>query len=339
MFRRPSKPAAPATPSTPQSTSGAGATGPEPGRVLSDLLAKPTLEGVLEGVLTQAAGLVSGTQVKGFAVVRPGEDRVAAVLGYDRDFVGTLLAGPWSAGRARIVSDGANELFATNPPDLRAKLDVLGMREVKTSLVAPLRDRNRFLGAIVLDRYGLDAFTTAQLDAVSKWAASVTPLIAILESREEARSLARQLTSVFIEAVESLDFDSVGHARRVTELSLKLGRAIGLSEREMDELWYAAMLHDLGKLHGEEGHPLVGANLLHEVSQLQQALLGIRHHHERWDGFGEPDRLAGEEIPLAARIVAVANAYVRKGDGIMNEGGKTLDARLIAALEKAMRES
>lgn len=331
MFRRPAKTAATPAPAATQS-------GAEPGRILNELLAKPTLEGVLEGALAQAAELVGGN-LKGYAVVRPGEDRVAAVFGYDHDLVGVQLAGPWSAGRARVVSDGANELFATNPPEVRAKFDVLGMREAKASLVAPLRDRNRFLGAIVLDRYTPDVFTSVQLDAVSRWAASVTPLIALLESREEARALSRQLSSLFVEAVESLDFDSVGHARKVNEAAQKIGRAVGLSERELDELWYASTLHDLGKLHGDEGHALIGANLLHDVPQLAGAQLGVRHHHERWDGFGEPDRLAGEEIPLIARIVAVADAYVRKGGGsaFLNEGGKTLDPRLVAALEKSAK--
>ncbi|AFZ68646.1 HD-GYP domain-containing protein [Deinococcus peraridilitoris DSM 19664] len=310
----------------------------EPGRLLNELLAKPTLEGVLESALAQAAELVGGN-VKAYAVVRPGEDRVAAVYQYDYELVGLSLAGPWSAGRSRVVADGAAELFATNPPEVRAKLDVLGMREAKASLIAPLRDRNRFLGAVVLDRYSADTFTSVQLDAVSRWAGSITPLVALLEGQEEARALSRQLTTVFVESVESLDFDTVGHARRVTEVAGKLGRAVGLTERELDELWYAAMLHDLGKLHGSEGHALIGANLLHDVPQLAGAQLGVRHHHERWDGFGEPDRLAGEEIPLIARIVAVADTFVRKGESasFASEGGKTLDPRLVTAFETLVR--
>lgn len=327
MFRRPAKTApaaAPAAPATPSVT--------DPGRVLNDLLAKPTLEGVLESALVTAAELVGGN-LKGYAVIRPGEDQIQAVLGYDHDLVGLQLGGPWSAGRARVVTDGAAELFATNPPEVRARLDVLGMREAKASLVAPLRDRNRFLGAIVLDRYTPDGFTSAHLDLVSRWATSVTPLVALLESREEARALSRKLSSVFVDSIESLDFDSVGHARGVCEVSLRIGRSLNLSERELDELWYAAMLHDLGKIHGDDGHAMVGANLLHDVPQLAGAQLAVRHHHERWDGFGEPDRLAGEEIPLSARIVAVADAYVRRGPaGLAALSGTVLDPRLVSAL-------
>lgn len=305
--------------------------------MLGDLLAQPTLEGVLEGALAQAAALVNGN-VKGFAVLGSGEERVAAALGYGRDLVGLPLAGPWAGGRARLVEGGADELFAINPPEVRAQLDLLGMREVSASLVAPLGSRGRAVGALVLDRYGGSPFTSGQLDAVSRWASAVTPLVGILEGREEARALSRRLSGVFVEAVESLDFDAVGHARQVSEIAQRIGKAINLSERELDELWYAATLHDLGKLAGEEGHALLGANLLHDLPQLEGARLGVRHHHERWDGFGEPDRLAGEEIPLLARVVAVADAHVRAGDvgALAADSGTRLDPRLVAALEKAL---
>ena len=327
MFRRPVKPAA------------SPVQGAAPGRLLDKLFALPTLAGVLAGALAQAAELVGG-DVKGFAALGSGEAEVVAVLGYGDEGVGLRLCGPWSAGPARLSGGGAGELFASNPPEVRARLDLLGMREASASLLAPLRAGDGCVGALVLDRYGGAAFAPAHLGAVSAWAMSVTPLVALLESREEARALSRRLSETFVEAVESLDFDAVGHARAVTDIAQKLGRLLSLSERELDELWYAAMLHDLGKLAGEQGHALLGANLLHGVPQLVGARLGIRHHHERWDGFGEPDRLTGENIPLTARIVAVADAYARRGGGpgLAGEVGKNLDPRLVAALEQALAQ-
>ncbi len=329
MFRRPAKPAAAA----PQETSI-----PEPGRLLSELLVTPTVEGILEAALKTALELVGG-EGKAYAVLRLGQDRVAAVRGYERDLLDLTVTGPWSAGRARVTSDGAAELFAVNPPEVRAKLDAAGLREVKTSLVAPLRDRVRLQGALVVDRYTADGFTPTQLEAVSRWAASVAPLVTMLEAREEWRQTARQLTATFVEAVESQDFDALGHGRSVAAVAQRLGRAVGLTEREQEELWYAAMLHDLGKLQGEEGHAMVGANLLHDLSHLTEAQRAVRHHHERWDGQGEPDGLGGEDIPLFARIVAVANAYVHAGDlsRLAQQAGKTLDPRLVGTIEKLER--
>ena len=328
MFRRPAKPAA-AAPETSL---------PEPGRLLSELLSTPTVEGILEAALKTALELVGG-EGKAYAVLRLGQDRVAAVKGYERDLLDLTLTGPWAAGRARVTSDGSAEVFAVNPPEVCAKLDAAGMREVKTSLVAPLRDRVRLQGALVVDRYGAEGFSPTQLEAVSRWAGSVAPLVTMLEAREEWRQTARQLTGTFVEAVESLDFDALGHARAVAAVSQRLGRAVGLTEREQEELWYAAMLHDLGKLQGEEGHALVGAHLLHDLTSLSEAQRAVRHHHERWDGQGEPEGLAGEDIPLFARILAVANAYAHTGDlgRLAQQAGKALDPRLVAAVEKLER--
>lgn len=308
--------------------------------MLAELLATPSLEGILESALKTALDMVGG-EGKAYAVLRLGQDRVVAVRGYGRELEGTALTGPWSAGRARVTSDGATELFAVNPPEVRAKLDAAGMREVKTSLVAPLRDRVRLQGALVVDRYGPEGFSPTQLEAVSRWAQSVAPLVTMLEGREEWRHTARHLTGAFVEAVESLDFDALGHARAVAGVAQRLGRAVGLTEREQEELWYAAMLHDLGKLQGEEGHALVGANFLHDLPHLTEAQRAVRHHHERWDGQGEPDKLEGEDIPLFARIVAVANAYVHTGDlgRVTQQAGKALDPRLAGLLEKTERSA
>lgn len=342
MFRRP-RPAAPNTPPEVQPPAAPAAV-PEadPARVLGELLARPNLTAVLEQALAQAAALLGG-EVRGFAVIRRGQDQVVGVLGYPRTLVGQTLGGPWSAMRPRILSGGSSELYAANSEEIRTVLDNAGMREVPVSLVVPLSERGRQLGALVLDRApgGGGTVTPQQQEAVARWAQAVTPLLGLLESREEWQRTARQLAASVVEAVESQEFESLGHARAVAEISQELGRALGLTERELEELWFAATLHDLGKLHGEEGHALVGANFLHGVPHLAEAQKAIRHHHERWDGQGEPDKLVGEDIPLYARILAVANAYVRTGDleRVRAQAGKGLDARLVAALEKAEKRA
>ncbi|WP_189063121.1 MULTISPECIES: HD-GYP domain-containing protein [Deinococcus] len=339
MFRRPRTPP-PATGSPDPRKTGISVSGEplDPTRVLADLLSRPSLEGILEGALSYAATLLGGN-AQGYAVVRRGQDRVAAVFGYPKDLMGAALSGPWSGMRPRVLADGTRELYEQNGPEAAALLDSCGMRDVTLSLVVPLSDRGRNLGALILDRTGSEGVTPGTQEAVTKWAAAVAPLLGILEGREEWKAAARQLTGALVEAVESREFDSLGHAQSVADTSLKLGRLIGLADRELEELWYAATLHDLGKIHGEAGHALVGANFLHGVPHLAEAQKAIRHHHERWDGQGEPDKLAGEDIPLYARILAVANAFVRMGDveRLKPHAGKALDARLVGLLEKLPR--
>ncbi|MFC4636820.1 HD-GYP domain-containing protein [Deinococcus hohokamensis] len=336
MFRRPRTPppTAPVTEARKPTPTAAGEA-PDATRVLSDLLARPTLEGILEGALSQGSALLGGDW-RGYAILRRGQDRVAGVYGYPKALIGTPLSGPWAPMKPRVLSDGARELYEANPPELHATLDTCGMNDVRLSVVAPLNDRGRALGALILDRTSSEGISPTAQEAVTKWAGAVAPLIGVLEGREEWKAAARQITSSVVEAVESQEFDALGHAQAVAETSLKLGRAVGLVGRDLDELWFAATMHDLGKIHGETGHPQVGANFLHGVAHLTEAQKAIRHHHERWDGQGEPDRLSGEDIPLYARILAVANAYVRLGDldRVRAQAGKGLDPRLVAALEK-----
>ncbi|MDV6375539.1 HD-GYP domain-containing protein [Deinococcus arenicola] len=321
-------------------------------RLLGDLLNRPTSEGVLEAALSHASVLLGG-DVSGYAVLRRSQDqdRVAAVFGYPRMLVGTPLSGPWSMLRPRMLTDGSRELYEANPPEMHGILDSCDMRAVTLSLVVPVTDRGRNRGALVLDRSlpsvpvaggttPTGEFSPEAQELVTRWATATAPLLGLIESREKWKVTARQISSAMVEAAESQEFDALGHAQAVAEASLTLGRAVGLVERELEELWFAATLHDLGKIHGENGHAQVGANFLHGVTHLPQAQKAIRHHHESWDGHGEPDQLAGEDIPLYARIVAVADAYVRLGgmEQLRGQAGKQLDPRLMALLEKASAE-
>ncbi len=320
---------------TPSPALSAASVESEVSRVLGDLLAKSNQKNVLEGALSYAAVLLGG-QVRGIGILRRGQDEVGAVLGYPRDLLGVLLSGPWATGRMRLLEGGARELYEANGPELVSVFDQAGMRSVGLSLVVPIMDRGRHLGALLLDRVAEGGIGPQQQEAVGRFAHAVGPLMGLIEGRDEWRQAARQITATVVEALESRDFDSLGHARAVAEVAVNLGRGIGLVGRELDELWYAATLHDLGKIQGESGHALIGANLIQGVPALGEAERGVRHHHERWDGQGEPDRLGGEDIPLYARLVAVANAYVRLGDvkRVQAQAGKALDPRLVGVLEK-----
>ncbi len=127
-------------------------------------------------------------------------------------------------------------------------------------------------------------------------------------------------------AIEAKDPHTLGHSERVTDYALRLGQALDLTAEELETLRFAATLHDIGKIgladrsltrgHLDMSeavlvrmHPLIGIAILQPVEFLAPALPAVRHHHERWDGKGYPDGLAGEEIALPARILAVANLY------------------------------
>jgi HD-GYP domain-containing protein (c-di-GMP phosphodiesterase class II) len=118
------------------------------------------------------------------------------------------------------------------------------------------------------------------------------------------------------------------HSDRVVGLAQRIGERLGLEERELRDLGYAARLHDIGKvgvpdvvLHKAgpldaaerkliEGHSVWGADLVGRIPGLEGVARIVRHHHERYDGEGYPDGLEGRDIPLASRVLTVADAYV-----------------------------
>ena len=137
----------------------------------------------------------------------------------------------------------------------------------------------------------------------------------------------RQTMGMLAKLVEARDTDAGAHLRGIQYFSRALALHIGLSAREADEIAYASMVHDVGKanvpdavlkkagpLSPEEWrvmqeHTNWGDQLLNENSDFEFARQVARWHHEHWDGSGYPDGLPGEEIPLAARVVAVADVY------------------------------
>jgi putative nucleotidyltransferase with HDIG domain len=128
-------------------------------------------------------------------------------------------------------------------------------------------------------------------------------------------------------AVEARDPFTAGHSQRVRRVALGVGRALDFSEGRLDTLATAALFHDIGKigmpdsiltkqehLTREEAelmreHVTRGAEILRKFPRFQGAIPAIHHHHERWDGLGYPDRLAGKDIPLEAAIIGLADAW------------------------------
>lgn len=332
MFWRPK----PETKPQPEPTKAVPVVTADPSQLLGELLSRPTEQGVMENALERAVKLVAPGDVRGLAVLRredTKEDRVVALKGYGPMLMDTVLAGPWSSGRARVVTDGASEMIAMNTPEARTILDSVGMRDASALLVAPMVERGRQYGALLLVRHDRTPFAPSDLDVVNRWAAAVTPLLQVFTAAEEERQLARQLARAMADAAEAQDFDATGHARAVTSVAGRLAQVLSLNERDREQLWFAAMLHDVGKLSGEEGHPMMGANYLHDVSALSTAAEAVRHHHERWDGTGEPGGLSKEQIPLLSRIIAVANGYVYSGSAaaLEAESGQRYDPRIVAA--------
>ena len=150
---------------------------------------------------------------------------------------------------------------------------------------------------------------------------------AVLRKNKESGQLSLHLVQTLAEAVDSRDEYSSGHSTRVAEYSREIGRRIGYTSRQQDELYIMALLHDIGKigiperiinkpgdLSGDEyaeiqSHSRIGARILRKIEEIPRLVEGARWHHEWYDGSGYPDGLSGDNIPESARIIAVADAF------------------------------
>ena len=143
------------------------------------------------------------------------------------------------------------------------------------------------------------------------------------ENNELFLGTARALAS----AIDAKDPYTRGHSVRVNRYSVILARYHGLSEQEIRDIHVASLLHDVGKIGVDDAilkkpgkltpaefeimkmHTVIGATIMSPIRQMKRLLPGLRNHHERWAGAGYPDALAGEGIPLMARIIAVADSF------------------------------
>ncbi|MGM9519957.1 MAG: HD-GYP domain-containing protein, partial [Phascolarctobacterium sp.] len=151
----------------------------------------------------------------------------------------------------------------------------------------------------------------------------------ILE-KKSVRSVWRmsmQIVQTLVKTIDAKDSYTNGHSARVAQYSVILAKRMGFKEEELGRLEYTALLHDVGKIGVSDAilnkkgklteeeyaiikeHSKIGAQILSTITELPDVAVGARYHHERYDGKGYPDGLKGEEIPLFARIIAVADSY------------------------------
>jgi hypothetical protein len=175
----------------------------------------------------------------------------------------------------------------------------------------------------------LMAFATS---AVGSWstllfALPVWIMRGALDQIIEMRQMFTQTVASLAQAVDARSDWTSGHSQRVQLISVDIGRVMRRSEKELEALEWGGLLHDIGKIGVPDSvldkpgfltrderaimnaHPVIGANIIAPVTRLAPELPIIRHHHEWYNGSGYPDRLMGDEIPVLARILHVADAF------------------------------
>ena len=147
------------------------------------------------------------------------------------------------------------------------------------------------------------------------------------ERRSQVEKLSEEVMRTLANTIDAKDPYTNGHSLRVAKYSQEIAKRAGMSKEKQKEVYQMALLHDIGKigvpddiinkdtrLTDEEyaairKHPAIGSDILKTIEEIPDIMIGARWHHERYDGHGYPDRLAGTEIPEIARIIGVADAY------------------------------
>ncbi|PYQ64115.1 MAG: phosphohydrolase [Acidobacteria bacterium] len=229
--------------------------------------------------------------------------------------VGSVAA----SGEAEVVNDVA--------ADPRWQGDASDEFQTRAILAVPLRAQGKIIGVVqLLNPVGRDRFTAGDLWRMRQFAAILAPALQNARLWTAQRRQFFHTVTALAEALEKRDPYTGGHVRRVVAYTVLLGRQMGLSREELRDLRLAATLHDVGKitipdrilgkpspLEPDEveimrRHAADGASIVSHLAN-PWVLHGVRSHHERVDGKGYPDGLTDPEIPLAARIIAVADTY------------------------------
>jgi diguanylate cyclase (GGDEF)-like protein len=219
-----------------------------------------------------------------------------------------------SRGEPYLSEPGDYETFLKNPP-------LPGI----TYAIAPceLDERMGCITAVVTD----DDFGERELRLLAGIAQQAKLALANASSYEGLERTFVSTVEALANALEANDEYTSQHARWITDLSLRVGRELGLDERALKRLELGALLHDIGKIGipssvlAKPGrltaverklvqtHPELGERIIAPIDRLEAVRPIVRHCHERWDGRGYPDGVAGEDIPLESRIIFVCDAY------------------------------
>ncbi|MBI4806152.1 MAG: response regulator [Desulfovibrio sp.] len=197
-----------------------------------------------------------------------------------------------------------------------------------SAIGVPMNGPEGTRGAVVaLRAIGSQPYTLSELNLLTLFSAHASLCFESHRACARLKSVNDEIVFSLVHAVEAKDTYTRGHSERVSRFAAKLAKALGLSQKEIDLVRTAAVLHDIGKIGVPDSilnkpgtlspteqplmrqHPAIARTILGKVESLTDALPIVYHHHERFDGSGYPDRLAGDRIPFLARLVSVVDGF------------------------------
>lgn len=197
----------------------------------------------------------------------------------------------------------------------------------KTMTCVPVLSKDKLIGVLQVINKIEGLFTEYDAELLKSLANQVAVAIENAKLYNELKETFYEIVFALADTIEKRDPYTGGHTKRVMDYCIAIGKKMGLDKNELEKLKLAAILHDIGKIGIRDSvllkegkltdeefvlikkHALFGAEILQHVKKLEVILPGVKYHHENFDGSGYPEKLKGEQIPLIARIIAVADTF------------------------------
>jgi putative nucleotidyltransferase with HDIG domain len=260
---------------------------------------------------SQYSVLTANSGTEGIEILRQNKD-VALILSDQRM---PYMTGSQFLGEAIKLSPNSIRFLITGYSDLDAVVDAINTGHIYRYITKPWNPDELLIDV----KRAVEHFVaTKENQRLSKFNEKLV---------DDLKELLINTVSAISNALEAKDSYTYGHSHRVTFYSVEIGRILGLDEQSLSYIEFAGLLHDIGKIGVPElilnkpgrltdeeygiisKHPLRGGRILSRLKNIQEVISSVIHHHERFDGTGHPDGLKGDQIPLGARILAVADSY------------------------------
>lgn len=287
------------------------------------------LETVLQQIVQMSVGLMDAKISSIMLLDEESEELViAAAQGLSESYIrkGPIKVGESIAGRV-ILEGRPIAVYDIRQDPRHAYAEQARMEGLCSLLSVPLNLKDRVIGVLNIYTDEPHAFTPHEINLFTSLASQAAIAIENARLFESLEEIYIEVITAMASAIDARDAYTHGHSQRVTEYAVAIAEEMGLSPAEVDIIRNASILHDVGKIGIKEEilkkpgrlseeerremeyHPFIGTKILHSVRLLEPVMPLVYHHHERYDGTGYPDGLRGEEIPLGARIISVADAF------------------------------
>jgi HD-GYP domain-containing protein (c-di-GMP phosphodiesterase class II) len=227
---------------------------------------------------------------------------------------GQGIAG-WVAQRGiplRIADVREDERFSED-------IDAITVNQTKSALCVPLIIQSGVIGVIELLNGKGNFYSQRDEEIITYLADQAAVSFTRARFYEDQKNYEMYITDILLDAIDYHIPEKKGHSKRVAIYSNIMAKAINMSEENRKRLYFACLLHDVGFLKIQnkdfskreyiEKHPVIGSGMISQINFYADIVPFILYHHERYDGFGYPEKLIGEAIPLEARIISIADAF------------------------------